>query len=121
MALVFRDIEADDQYWLVVTSDEDWQLVNRTIEDDSFLHEELLENLNVADGDSNELMLIAQNEVGFFFVNGRFIDTLDLSERLDAGDISTFTAFYIGNLIEGRTTHLQTLQFGNSPKTTFLV
>ncbi len=100
----FRDIEIDNQYWLIVTSDEDWQLVNRTEEDDFYLMEEPLDNLNINPGETNEMLLIAQNQIGYFFLNGSFVDSLDLSERLDEGDFSVFTAFYIGNLIEGSTT-----------------
>ncbi len=111
----FRDLDVADQYWLIVTSDEDWQLVNRIGEDDAYLKEETLDNLNITSGETNEIVVIAQNEVGYFFLNGKFVDSLDLSERLDAGDFSVFTAFYIGNLIEGSTTAFESFTIHELP------
>ncbi|MCP5097130.1 MAG: hypothetical protein GY943_16395, partial [Chloroflexi bacterium] len=93
----FRDIGISDQYWLVITSDEEWALDHQTEEDDFYLQEESLENLNTNAGETNEVVLIAQNDVGYFFLNGEFISELNLTDRLEAGDMAVISAFYIGN------------------------
>ncbi len=94
---VFRDTGFNDQYWLILTSDEDWTLDHQTEEDDFFLQDGELENLNTAVNETNELVLIAQNETGYFFVNGQFIEQLDLSDRLEAGETAVVAAFFLGN------------------------
>ena len=62
----------------MVRSDGDWNLNNRAEEGDNFIQDGKLPvklNLN-ADG-SNSIILIALDEIGYFFLNGQFISQLD--------------------------------------------
>ena len=106
---VFRDVGVNEQYWLILTSDEDWTLDYQTEEDDFFLQDEPLDNLNTNANESNELVLIAQNEIGYFFVNGVYIDQLDLSDRTEAGETAVVGAFFLGNERIG--THTEYVDF----------
>ena len=101
---VFRDVDTNNSYWFVTTSSERWELVDRQEEEDVTVDDDFLNNLNLGAGAANDLLLIAQNETGYFFINGDFINTLDLSARLDSGEIGVFTAYFIGNEQEGNST-----------------
>ena len=61
-------------------------------------------NLNLGANETNSVRLIAWGNVGYFFVNDVFIDTLDLSSNLDSGEIEVMTAFYFDHEIEGEAT-----------------
>jgi hypothetical protein len=103
----FRYVGVAERYWLIITSDEEWTLDHQTEEDDFYLHEDELDNLNVGANETNELLLIAQNDVGYFFLNGQYISTLDLSDRTESGEIAVVTAFYIGDERIGSNTNYE--------------
>jgi hypothetical protein len=94
------------KYWLVVASEGNWLLADRqgSVENEVTVQEGDLLNLNVGANETNSLRLIAWGNVGYFFVNDAFIDTLDLSNNLDSGDIEAITAFYIDHEIDGEAT-----------------
>ncbi len=103
--LIFRQLAADDEMRLVVHSEGFWNLNDRNGEDDVFIHEgELGDALNTQEGDENELLLAAFGNRGFFFLNGRYIATLNLSTRLEAGDLAVATGFYADSEQPGAST-----------------
>ena len=94
------------KYWLVVASEEDWQLADRqgSVDDEEIVAEGNLTNLNLGANETNTIRLIAWDNIGYFFLNDQFIDRLDLSNNLDSGDIEVITAFYFDHEIEGEAT-----------------
>jgi hypothetical protein len=99
----FREVE--NEYWLAISSDGDWDLVDRRPDDDYFLADGVVNNLDTSENGRNTLTLIASDDQGYFFLNDVFIATLNLADRLDAGDVSVFAAFFEGEEVEGTTTN----------------
>lgn len=109
MGFSFRDADLGEQYWLVVESSGYWALYNRQDSEDSVVHEDELpaDWLNLNAGDLNELVVLVYGNQGVFLVNGRFAATLDLSDRINKGDVQLFTAFFEGNEVPGYATDYQ--------------
>jgi hypothetical protein len=87
----FRDTGGDDQYRLIVESSKDWKLYNGL---DDLIDEGSVPQLDVSTNGSNTLTLVASGATGLFYVNGQPVATLDLSERLSAGDVDIATGIY---------------------------
>ncbi|GAB4277930.1 MAG: hypothetical protein Kow0080_29240 [Candidatus Promineifilaceae bacterium] len=106
MGFSFRDADLGEQYWLVVESSGYWALYNRQGGEDAVVHEGDLPSgwLNLNAGDVNELAVLVYGNQGVFLVNGRFAATLDLSDRVNKGDVQVFTAFFEGNEVPGYAT-----------------
>lgn len=51
-----------------------------------------LQNLNLSANGSNRLRLVVSGKIAYFFVNERFIDTLDLSAIVQPGDVGVATS-----------------------------
>ncbi|MBE2222986.1 MAG: hypothetical protein IAF02_15690, partial [Anaerolineae bacterium] len=103
--LVFRQEAVDDELRLVVRSDGLWNLNNRTDADDSFVQDGTVsEYLNINEGGGNEITLVAADDVGLFFLNGRFISQLDLSGQDGFGEVALGTGFYTSNKQAGEVT-----------------
>lgn len=101
---MFRDTGVDDQYRLAIESTGFWSLGNRTGDDFELLDEGELDNINIADGSENTLLLYVQGAEGYVFLNDEFITELDLSARTAAGDIAVAIGLYEGNEVEGEET-----------------
>ncbi len=103
--LIFRQSDVDDEMRLVVRSDGLWNLNDRTPGTDNFLQDgDVSEWLDLASTGSNLFELIAIGEQGYFFLNGEFISELDLSSRINPGDIALGTGFYGVNERSGEVT-----------------
>jgi len=89
--------ETDNEYWLVVASDDSWSLVDRRPDEDYFVNEGVVENLAKGEGEANTLTLIAAGDTGALLLNDSFIAALDLGDRLDAGDVAVVAAFFEGD------------------------
>lgn len=63
-----------------------------------------LRNLYVGEGDKNHLRVVAIGQRGWFFVNGEFIASLDLSDVRSAGDVAVITGAFTGNEVDGKVT-----------------
>jgi hypothetical protein len=101
--LAFRETEGE--YWLIIESIGDWTLIDRRADEDYDIAEgNLVSVLQMDDGDTNEVFLIVLNGRGYFFLNEQFIAELDLSDRLEAGEIEVVTAFFTGNEVPDYTT-----------------
>jgi hypothetical protein len=100
----FRDSDVGEQFWLIVESNGAWALINRQNDEDTFLDDGQVDNLDASDTGSNQFQLIALDDNGYFFLNGQLVTELDLSDRVNSGRISVVTAFYEGDEIEGNTT-----------------
>lgn len=97
----YRDRDVDNQYWFVVSSTEEWDHINRIDGEDTYLDNGAIADLNTAEDSTNQLTLIALEQTGVVFVNGRYLTTLDLSERANSGEISLITAFFVDHEVEG--------------------
>jgi serine/threonine-protein kinase len=103
--IIFRQQDLDREMRLVIRSDGSWNLNSRQRDADQFVGEGQLGNLlDVSENGSNEIVLIGLAETGYFLLNDRFVSTLDLSSRVDAGDIAVGTGFYSSNEREGEVT-----------------
>jgi hypothetical protein len=92
---------------LIVTSKERWYLLYPgEVNASQASQSGTLSNLDTSVGAGNNLVFIAIGVRGYFFVNGLFVDTLDLSAKTDAGDVSVGTGFYSGSEIEGESTYV---------------
>ncbi|MCC7210036.1 MAG: protein kinase, partial [Anaerolineae bacterium] len=104
---IFRAVDADTQYRLLVRSKGDYALVLRERGEVSLVANEPVANLNVAAGGSNVLRLAVNGDKGALFVNGRLAAELDLSALGRPGDVAVATAFLAENRIAGRATRYE--------------
>ncbi|MCE7946476.1 MAG: serine/threonine protein kinase [Chloroflexi bacterium CFX4] len=100
----FRDEGTNRQYRLAVISDGRWGLLLRDGDTSTTVVSGTLENLNVAVDGSNTLRLVVNDGTAWFFLNGKFIEQLDVSAKRVAGDVQIFTGLFGGNKINGRVT-----------------
>lgn len=99
---IFRQEQADDELRLVVRSDGLWSLNNRQDNEDNLIHEGTVSaDLDVTEGGENEIMLVANGEMGLFILNGQLIEALDLSEKDSFGDLALGTGFYAADEQKG--------------------
>jgi serine/threonine-protein kinase len=105
IGLAFRDDDGT-KYWLIVASEQYWELVARfgNADTDTTITEGELGNLNLAAGETNEITIIAWGEYGYLFINGEFVETLDLFDIVHDGDVQVVTAFYFDHELEGEST-----------------
>lgn len=111
IGFTFRDDDDATKYFLVAESEGFWELVSRfgDSETDETVTEGEIDNLNLGEDESNVMTVIAWGDVGFFFLNGEFIEELDLSDIREAGDVEIMTAFYFDHEIEGEATEYEAL------------
>jgi hypothetical protein len=108
IGLLFRQVEPDQEFRLVVSSDGSWNLNNRQGSEDSFISEgQITSGFNTEENGVNKITLLAQDNRGYFFLNDEFVALLDLSGRVNLGDIGLGTGFYVGNEREGAATTYQ--------------
>ena len=107
--LGFRNTGSDNEYRLYVNSDREWILTLATkkggekVEFDT-VGKGRVENLVLADGDSNRLRLAVQDSAAILFVNDEYVVTVDVSAKDVYGDIWAGTGLSQGHEIEGRRT-----------------
>jgi serine/threonine protein kinase len=97
--------ETEGEYWLIVESKGAWSLIDRRPNDDYYIDEgDVSDILLAGDGETNKVSLIVVNDRGYFFLNDEFVAELDLSDRMEAGEIEVITAFFEGNEVPDYTT-----------------
>ena len=101
----FHRQEVGDELWIVINSEGEWELMNRTggaseTIDSGVFNGRLYQNANEA----NRLTLMAQGKKGYFFVNNELVARLDLSSRTDSGEVVAATAYYTGHEVDGAVT-----------------
>ena len=91
---MFRHVGGNDQFRLYINSDGEWQLIDATSEPKRFTSiAQGSVALHVQQNEVNRLKIIAYKERGYFYVNGVHISTLDLSSRMDQGDVCIAAGF----------------------------
>ena len=100
-SIVFRQsYTADYAFFLDVSSDASWEL---TLDDGgrwSTISQGYLQNLDTSVNGSNQIRLIATDNVAAFYLNDEFIDVLDISGNTNSGDVR----LVVGIEIVGKTT-----------------
>lgn len=111
IGFAFRDDDDATKYFLVLESEGFWELVSRfgDADTDTTVQEGEVDNLNLEAGGSNTMTLISWGDLGYFFLNGELVETLDLSDIRDTGDVEIMTAFYFDHEIEGEATGFEDL------------
>jgi hypothetical protein len=105
IGLIFRQVAADDEMRLVIHSEGFWNLNDRNGDEDFFVADgDVSDVLDLSANGENKVILAAIGEQGYFFLNGRFISTLDLSSRIGAGDLAVATGFYVDSERPGSST-----------------
>jgi hypothetical protein len=106
----FRHTGGDNQYRLVVVSDKQWSLSN-AVGSTADGHADLktvtqgtVTNLNVSKDGTNQIELVVNDRVAYFFLNGMYVSTLDVSERNTAGPIYVGSGFTDRTLFPGCST-----------------
>ena len=106
--------QAGDEPFLqfMVTSNRRWAAVTRAGPFDPFdqIAAGTWQNLDVDSGGRNHLMVVAIGGRGWFFVNGGFVTTVDLSSVTHSGDVAVITGAYIGDEVAGAVTRYEDFQ-----------
>ena len=92
---VFRYVDVVNHYRLTVSSNKQWWLANATgsVEDAKTVAQGTVTNLNVSKDGTNQIGLVVNDRVAYFFLNSMYIATLDVSERNTAGSIYVGSGF----------------------------
>lgn len=101
IGIFFRDAGAGEEYRLMVVSDGFWSLENWTNDNYESISHGTVSNLNLDPSTSNQVLLFAIYEKGYFFLNDIFIAELDLSARLTSGKIASTSSNYQDNFLPG--------------------
>lgn len=104
IGFLFRETEINNQFRLTVESDGEWSLTAQEGDAADVVNSGVVNNLNTGDGAANRLTLLANDEIGYLFINGRYVDALDLSAWNVSGNVGVGTSFYEGNEIDGEAT-----------------
>lgn len=98
----FRSNGVEDQYRVFAKSDSTIQFGEIKPEYTTWISQSEPANLKLAQGDRNDLILLAWGDQGLFFVNGMWVAKLDLSSRKYPGDVAVGTGFYGSDQIKGK-------------------
>ena len=108
MGITFRQIDANDEYRLVIRADGQWNLNNRQGSEDNFVQDgNARQFLNLAEAGTNRITLLAVGDIGLFLLNNNFVAHLDLGDRDTFGDVAISTGYYIASEREGAITSYQ--------------
>jgi hypothetical protein len=100
--ILFRNRYGNNQYRLVLLSNQSWTLRNEKI--DTYIYSSNDKNIKAKAGEENTIWLIAIDAKAYIFINGIYTKTLDIGKPPSEGDISPATGLYYGNLTKKRIT-----------------
>lgn len=107
VGIAFRHTAPDEHYRLVIRSDGVWLLANGA---NPATFTGPVPGLRTGPGQINVIEMAVIGTTGYLAVNGSFITTLDLSARLDAGDVWVGSGFYSDNAVVGALTPFDQFQ-----------
>ena len=93
--------------YIVVSSDNRWAIKSGDGAPYNNVGGGTLWNLYVGEGDENHLRVVTIGQRGWFFVNGEFVSTLDLSDVTKAGDVAVITGAFEGDEVDGEVTRYE--------------
>ena len=99
--------ERDGFLQLVVSSGRQWELKTRSDEVSERVAGGTVRNLNTGAGGRNHLMVVAIGARGWFFVNGDYVASADLSSLTWEGDVAVITGAYTGDEVSGAVTRYE--------------
>ncbi len=80
-------------------------LIDRRPDDDYYIDEGSVSGILLTGaGETNNVSVIAVDDRGYFFLNDEFVAELNLSDRMDAGEIEVAAAFFEGHEVPGYST-----------------
>ena len=96
---IIRNPEFDRLEVIVVTGGASWWHKARDVGDDEYTTKAygFLSAIGINLLSKNQLMVVAIQESGWFFVNGQLVAKLDLGHNLDSGWVSAAGDFFIGH------------------------
>ncbi len=105
---LFRDEGGIQQFMLVVRSNSNWLLYNRTGDASvAPIASGSIASLDVSGGGSNVIKLICKGNAGQLYVNDSWMADLDLSARSNAGTVSVATGLMSGDEVSGEETRYE--------------
>jgi hypothetical protein len=113
---VLRHEKANVQFRFIVTSSKTWEFSNHTgTPEGEIIQSGEIPGLDVSENGSNHIKLVFQGNSGSFYLNDVFISDLDLSSRMNAGDVFIATGFYKLDQVEGSKTDYQDFMIWSLP------
>ena len=103
---LFRRPAADTFHVVVVTDDSRWfhYLREGSVNNGRLVDSGRTAVLRRNEGESNELRVVADDDRGWFFVNGERVATLDLNGGPAVGDVTAFSGYFNDNVVAGYST-----------------
>lgn len=101
---LFGDSISDEQLRLLFFSEQLWRLGIRFGTGYAMFDIGQIPSLRNFYGQSNHMVWFYQDDVGTFYVNGKLINTHDLSTRHFSGDVAVVTGAFVGNQVSGQST-----------------
>ena len=91
----------------VVSSNRRWQVLTGSDAPYQRLGSGTVSNLNINAGGRNHLIVVGIGTKGWFFVNGDYVATADLSSVTRKGDVAVITGAYAGDEVSGAVTRYE--------------
>jgi serine/threonine-protein kinase len=101
---LFRLTGSNQEYRLYITSLNYWELGLRNDDIFDIISTGVLKNANGNSGEKNSITLVVLKDKGYFLLNGEFISKLNLSKKIDPGEIRISTGMNGGDEINGKET-----------------
>ena len=105
----FRHSDANVAHIVVVSSNGAWHHYLRTgdIATQQDLAAEYSNHIDTTAGGSNQVRVIANGSEGWLFINGSYVDNLDLSGLTSAGNVSAVGSYFQEDGIAGKSTRFE--------------
>ncbi|MDY6866715.1 MAG: FHA domain-containing protein [Chloroflexota bacterium] len=107
MGFFFRDQGSNDELRLKIESGGEYYILNRIGEDENYLVEDTINNLNLSINTPNTVTLMVWEDQCVLFVNNQFITEVDISTRMMSGDVSIVTNIEEENYLPGAETRYE--------------
>ncbi len=103
---LFRSGVSDKFHAIIVDDDGRWHHHLRTGDNDSTkrMASGKSPHVSTSPSGSNHIRIIALGKEGWLFINGAYVDKLDLSGPLETGDVSAVGSYFTGHGIAGKST-----------------
>ncbi|MEW5939761.1 MAG: serine/threonine-protein kinase [Chloroflexota bacterium] len=99
---IFRHEGTNKQFRLAIRSTKQWALLNNTgTPNGQVINDGTFSGLSTSAGGTNTVRLICFGTQGFLYINNVLVSELDLSSRLNSGDITIATGIYSGDEVNG--------------------
>jgi flagellar basal body-associated protein FliL len=101
VGIFFRDLGTNDEYRVIIDSTGQFVVNDRQGEDNNYLVQKSIDMIHLGPNEKNQMVLLINGDVGVFFLNGEFVAEIDLSRRMQSGDIAVVTNIQVGFVIDG--------------------